>query len=554
MLRRLALCLGLCLTAAAAHADYIDLYANPLDMPQNKGPRVGHSKVVLIPVQIDFAGYKPVDLGKLRTFFTEPAAHDRLNFNGYFETASGGRWQGDVTVAPLVEYKGCPSMLDQASCTIERGDVAALSKGMDFVRDVFRRSHDENKVDFSAFDANGLGGDPDGVIDGAMIVVNVPSVGIAFPIQYVNGGSNLSGGNGGPLVLDGIKIPYCAIGGARFAGGEQHLEYVILHEFGHTLGLADLYYEHPAAGDKYPSWGGLHFSLMGDYDYSDKAILPDAESRRALGWQQHVVVSGTRTLTLQPAAAGGFAVKLGIMSKERKEYFLVEARGPDGAIDKGVVDAAGKPTYGLAVYHVDWSRGPKPNLGEWTARMVYCLDCDPFHPFIRNLESSGTFGLLSGSRGSARSAFGGGASDDQVLFAPGQTLSSIPNAPPLSPTYRYVATNYYDGTESGISIKDILVNADHTVTATFTAPPVADPCSDVVCPPLEQCIPRGAFAGSCEAIPAPQPGTGVGGHSVLPAQQTSGCSSGGTPGALCLLLLGALALRRKQATRAAIGS
>lgn len=548
MFRRLAFCLALC-AAAAARADFIDLYANPLDMPQNKGPRVGHSKVVLIPVQIDFGGYKPVDLDKLRAFFTEPASHDHLNFNGYFATASGGRWQGDVTVAPLVEYKGCPSMLDQATCTIQRGDVAALSKGMDFVRDVFRRSHAENKVDFSAFDANGLGGDPDGVIDGAMIVVNVPGVGIAFPIEYVNGGSNLDGGNGGPLVLDGIKIPYCAIGGARIVGGEQHLEYVILHEFSHTLGLADLYYEHPATGDKYPSWGGLHFSLMGDYDYSDKAILPDAESRRALGWQPHLVVSGTQTLTLSPAAAGGYAVKLGIMSGERREYFLVEERGPDGAIDKGVVDAAGKPAYGLAVYHVDWSRGPKANTGEWTTRMVYCLDCDPFHPFIRNLESSGTFGLVLSGSHTAHSA-SGGASDDQVLFGPGQTLASIPNAPALSPTYRYVASNYYDGTESGISIKDIVVNADHTVTATFTAPPVADPCSDVVCPPLEQCTRQGGFAGSCAPTPAPQASGGPGGHSVQTAPQTSGCSSSGTPGALGLVLLGVLALRRKQGLRA----
>src|SRR5205085_10009692 len=141
-------------------------------------------------------------------------------------------------------------------------------------------------------------------------------------------------------------------------------------------GMADLYYEHPSSGDKYPSWSGLHFSLMGDYDYSEALTLPDAESRRALGWQQHTVVSGTQTLRILPAGDGGRAVKLGMMSGARKEYFLAEVRRPSNGVDTGITDAQGNAAYGLSLYHVDWSVVPKADLGAWTARLIFCLDCD----------------------------------------------------------------------------------------------------------------------------------------------------------------------------------
>ena len=528
--------------ATGARADFIDLYADKLDMPRNKAPRVGRSKVVLIPVEIDNAGYDPIDQERVRAFFGQDTGAG-LTFSSYYDAASGGKLHLDVTVAPVVKYDGCPSMIKTtAGCTIPRGDVSALTQGMDFVRDVFRRAHDEGKVDFSQFDSNGLGGQPDGVIDGAMIVVNVPHAGIALPIQYVNSGSNLNGGTGGSLKLDGIEIPYVAVGGASTVNGAQHVEYVILHEFAHTLGFADLYYEHPSSGDKYPQWGGLHFSLMGDYDYDDKVPLPDAESRRALGWQQHQVISGTRAVTLAPAAMGGGAVKLGMVKDGRTEYFLAEARGPVAGIDNGLLDSSGNPAYGLAIYHVDWGKGPSAQVGAWTSRLLYCLDCDPYHPFIRNLESSGTFALVStGSNDVGHAAVQGGVPDDMVLWQ-GGAVTSRDGAAPLSGDNRYVATNFYDGSVSGISVRDIKVNADHTITATFTAPDVSDPCSDVICPALEQCVKSGVSAGNCQPITQviPEPGP-----AATPA--ATGCSGAGTPGLAGLLLLALLfGLRRRQ--------
>lgn len=525
--------------APAARADFIDLYANTQDVPENKAPRVGNSNVVVIPVQVDFGNFHPIDMDRLHVFFEGAHGTTDLTFRRYYETASNGRYHPTVTVAPLVEYASCPSMIHTSGCTIPRGDVSSLSQGVDFIRDVIKRSHDENKVDFSKFDVNGMQGGPDGTVDGVMILVNVPGVGIALPIEYVNSGSDLNGGTGGAFVLDGVRIPYISLGSS---------EYVLLHEFGHLLGLADLYYEHPSAGDKYPNWGGLHFSLMGDYGYTADVALPDAESRRALGWQPHLVVSGTQSITLAPAGAGGLSVKLGMMNDAHREYFLAEARGPAQGVDTGVKDGKGNPAWGLAVYHVDWSKGPKPDTGEWTSRLIYCLDCDPFHPFVGNVESSGGFLLVNnGAQGGAQANATPGVADDMVLFR-GGALQSVDNAQPLSPTNRYVASNYYDGTPSGISIRDITVNADHSVTATFTAPAVDDPCADVRCAALEQCITTGTMAGNCAALEVALPDAGP---TPVPTP-SPGCSTAGAPGfagGLLLALLGLAAVRRRTQRR-----
>lgn len=520
-------------TAFAARADFTDLYADTTDIPQNKAPALGHSNVVLIPVQIDFGNAPAVDMDRLHAFFDGTGAG--LTFPRYFEIASSNRYHPTVTVAPLVEYTGCPSVIHGSGCALGRGSLTAITSDMDFVRDVFRRAHDEGKVDFSKFDANGPNGAPDGVVDGALIVVNLPSAGFAIPIEYVNSGSNLAGGNGGALILDGVKIPYAAVGGASFPDGNQHLEYAVLHEFGHLLGLADLSYTHPGA-DKYPAWGGLHYSLMGDYDEGADVDLPDAESRRALGWQTHVVVSGTQTLTLLPAGQGGIAVKLGMMNQHRQEYFLAEVRGPAAGVDTGVKDARGNDTWGLALYHVDWSKGPKASTGEWPNRLLFCLDCDPYHPFVRNLESSGTFALVNQGAATAIKSHAGAGSvtDDAVLFQ-GGAISSLPDAQPLADNNKYVATNWYDGTASGISIRSIQVNADHSVTATFSAPNVDDPCTDVTCGSMQQCVESGAMAGNCVDITMsiPDAGTLTG---TVPA--STGCSSTGAPGIAALLVAG----------------
>jgi len=154
------------------------------------------------------------------------------------------------------------------------------------------------------------------------------------------------------------------------------------------------------------------------------------------------------------------------------------------------------------------------------------------------------------SDGATKGAVGPGSTvpDDSVLWQ-GGAISSLSNAQPLSETNHYVATNFYDGAASGVAIRDIKVNADHSVTATFTAPFVSDPCSDVTCGSMEQCVPTGALAGNCAAVEVsiPDAGTLVTGHVAA-----ANCSSSGGPGFAGILVFAglaaaALARRKKRA-------
>ncbi len=126
-----------------------------------------------------------------------------------------------------------------------------------------------------------------------------------------------------------------------------------LHEFGHTLGLADLY-EYSLCGNGVGNGLGV-YSLMSLGNYlptspaSAQGTRPgnlDPWSRAFLGFEQPTVVSGSGHYTLPPLTRGGGVLKVWKNGQPGSEYFLVENRineGPDQYL----------PGQGLLIYHVD---------------------------------------------------------------------------------------------------------------------------------------------------------------------------------------------------------
>jgi M6 family metalloprotease-like protein len=119
------------------------------------------------------------------------------------------------------------------------------------------------------------------------------------------------------------------------------------HEFGHTLGLPDLYD---------PSAAGLgFFSLMalGNYlPYEAGKVLGqrpgnlDAWSRQYLGFDERRNATLFGPFTLSPVTRGGGSLRVWTNGEPGTEYFLLENRkreGPDEFL----------PGDGLVVYHVD---------------------------------------------------------------------------------------------------------------------------------------------------------------------------------------------------------
>ncbi|MBS2032989.1 MAG: hypothetical protein JST54_34270 [Deltaproteobacteria bacterium] len=458
------------LSAPPARADFADHFARRTDVPYDKVPSRGHSKVLVIPIEV--AGFPTIDMDQLRSFFGNGPG----SFGEYWSVTSHGLYSVEATVADPVQYDHCP--LPAATfpdCDVSRGDPAALGPAIDVMRDALSQVHARG-VNFKDFDVNGATGTSDGTIDGFLLLTNTPFGGIALPIFEFNTGDNLDGGTGGAFVLDGVQVPYVAV------GGEMR---VLLHEFGHLLGFTDIYDENDA-------WGGVDLSLMGNWDYDANPPLLDAESRYRIGWAPTLDLDKSATVKLSPSEAGNPILKIG----SDPEYFLVENRGPGSATDK---DLSGR---GIAIYHVDRSVGPTGDQGGFAFRLINCVECNEYHPYILNEVARGSFRWLDP----------GHFAVSQELYGPGDTLAPDPSGQPFSATHAVASTNAYDGGEStGITIEVLDQSGDDfdvQVTVPSTTPACAAPQP---CPAGSVCPDERCFVPSDATQPTAKRGCGCGG-------------------------------------------
>lgn len=443
------LALSLLLSAAAGRADYMDHFVIREDVGPHKAPYLGPAELVLIPVEVK--GFPPLDVGALQTFFSDDF---KGGFGDYYRTASLQRFKPHVTITQKVIFDTCPLPPAQfPKCEIRRGDINGLVAGMDMIREAVRRA-DALGTDFSKFDVNGKRGVADGWADGVMLLANVPFGGIAFPFSYFNRGDNLAGGTGGPLIVDGVKIPHVAI-----AGYSNH--WVMVHEFGHLLGLTDLY-------DESDTYDGLPLTWMGTWGYDAAIPLPDAETRWRLRWANWHQVSGRQQVVIKPVETSGQVWRLGTGN----EYFLIENRGPDGSFDRSVL------TRGLAIFHVDRTmKTLRGEEGRFVDRILECVNCNPWRPYIQWMQADGLF---------QQQDKGGKPDFASDLFRDGDELKPVAGAGVLSATNRVLSSNFYSGESSGLSITAIKVRSDGSIEATLEAPNDGQ-CVDALCAEGEGC-------------------------------------------------------------------
>jgi immune inhibitor A len=208
------------------------------------------------------------------------------------------------------------------------------------------------------------------------------------------------------------------------------------HEFGHTLGLVDLYD---------PNAAGLgFFSLMalGNYlPYVANQVLGshpgglDAWSRQYLGFDPPDVATTPGQYKLAPVSEGGGSLKIWSNGEPGTEYYLVEYRtlnGPDQYL----------PGDGLVVYHVNDLQND--NLGGPANYRVSIVQADSLHPL--QLEDPS----INGNYGDAADPFPG------TLGKRSLTNDTQPNTRSLS------------GANTGIRIWNIVAGAgDNADSASF---------------------------------------------------------------------------------------
>lgn len=450
-------CLVTSLVSAAptpASADFIDHIATSDDVGRAKVPAFGRSRVLVLTMEVD--GFDPLDMDALRAYFSPDPTPGEPNFTDFYTRMSLGDYVPEAEVLDPIRFESCPLPEDYfgfEDCFIPRnggGGAAALESldvGLEVLETLIERADQELGVDFARYDINGIDGEPDGWIDGVLLVHNINFGGIALPVFFVR--------RDGPITVDGVQINIVGI---------AESPNVALHEFGHLLGWADLY-------DESRQTQGFQYSAMGSWLYETPPPAIDAYSRIAIGWTEPQVIAegeSVEGVRLPPATDTGAVVQLG----QGDEYFLIENRGalPGDYIDAGIEGR------GLSVVHVNLAKLPDPREGGWPLRLLNCLNCEPWSPFLMNEQADGNFSLQSTL---------GRRNDAEDLFMDGDDfLPNTINFLPLDVDNKAFSSNRYDGAVTGATLTNLRFEGD---VAVFDVR-VDEPCSIITCTGRRVCV------------------------------------------------------------------
>jgi M6 family metalloprotease-like protein len=350
--------------------------APAVDAAETAGQAIGLRKTVVILLQ--FPDLSADTLGH------PPEAYDSLLFslgtrpNGslrdYYRDASGGKLDIDGTVTRWYTAPHPYSYYVADSSGFGRWPNNAQTMALDAVLLA------DPDVDWSQFD-----GDGDGTVDGIFVVHAGPGGEETGSLQQIWSHKwNLVG----VVTLDNTLIfPYTSepeawgLNSAYYQAGDLISMGVFCHEFGHVLGLPDLYDVDDAASSGLGEWDLMAYGLYTHSPTQAPGTTPahmSAWCKAQLGWVEPTwVTQDSSGVTIPPVETSGRVFRLWRNGEESAEYFLVENRQPigfDSTLVHSSMEAGLGPAHGLMIYHVDESR---PN------------NSDPAHKLIDVVEAGG---------------------------------------------------------------------------------------------------------------------------------------------------------------------
>ena len=266
----------------------------------------------------------------------------------------------------------------------------------------------DGAVDFSRFDLDG-----DGYVDMLWIVHAGPGAEITGnrkDLWSITSRATAGWSNGSPAdctdLVPGSQTQHIRID--RFTvlpelsglhPGQLNEIGVFCHEFGHTLGLPDLYDTSVLGGAA--NTGPGNWALMSSGAYGGDGISPESPSHMGawcslwLGWTNRVRPTQDTTLTLAPLIDGSPLIEFWFQGEDSPEHFLLENRIREG-YDKKL------PNDGLLVHQVD-----EAMIGQRISSNR--INTGPT-PGMRVLEADGDYDLYYGyNRGDASDPFPGTA-------------------------------------------------------------------------------------------------------------------------------------------------
>jgi len=306
--------------------------------------------------------------------------------------------------------------------------------------------------DYTQFDNDGPdnipnSGDDDGYVDGIIVVYSGcgaewnPGNDNIWPHKSSLGSYEYEtgdlGANGSNVIVKSYAVnPELAGGGDCYTNTIRPIG-VYAHEFGHILGLPDLYDRDDSNGD---SEGIGHWCLMASGSWQgwggDTPAHMSSWCKSEMGWLEPVVLSSDEiSLNIPQVETNPYAVKIWEDDYFWSRYFLVENRQPVG-FDS---DLEGP---GLIIYHVDENR----RYGSYRFSSGPAND-DETHKLVDVEEADGLDDMDNEvNRGDAGDPFPG--TSNNFTF----NDNSYPSA------------SRYDNTETGIAVFNIS-SSDSLMTA-----------------------------------------------------------------------------------------
>ena len=263
------------------------------------------------------------------------------SFKTFYETSSGGQLTIDVDVRGWYratnnfQYYAADSGYDRAADLVREAVNAAEIAG----------------TDFSLYD-----NDSNGSVDGILAVHSGPGaeIGSQTGLYIWSHRWVMRAGNLGSAFYDGVSIDDYMINPETRSATNNSISGigVFCHEFGHNLGLPDLYDTDRTNGN---SEGIGNWCLMAGGAYSGSSNRPSnfsAWCKEDLGWDvpQIIPLGQTGTYTLPPASTSRNEIyKVSVPFPITDEYFLIENRqlvGKDSDL----------PSHGLAIWHINTTK------------------------------------------------------------------------------------------------------------------------------------------------------------------------------------------------------
>ncbi len=432
-------------TLGESHADRESLLSIAGDtLSRNVSPRV----LVLMVDFSDRAGVVSRDFFQDLLFGKDPAVSPNGSFRDYYREVSYGQW--DITGGvnrPGIAWVRLPQVSHYYS-----GDCFGIGRGSEcpapqypqnpqkMIEDAITAARAAG-IDFGAYDGNG-----DGFVDSLFVVhagrgselsLDRGDIWSHRGVVPVPMDTNSTNSSGRPVYVRS----YTTVPEYWYRPGDMTIG-VIAHEYGHDLGLPDLYdLDYDAAG--IGNWS-LMATGCWNGNLGNTPAQFDAWSKYRLGWVKPRRVFGT--LVNQPIAAAATFPDVYQFSESEMpnpvEYFLIENRQRVG------FDAA-LPGSGLLIWHID--ENAQDNRNQWYPG---CSNCSG-HYRVALIQADQKWNLeRNQNRGDSGDPFPGicATRTCSVEFTGFSKLNN----------------NLYTGRQGGFSITTISASGP-TITATLSA-------------------------------------------------------------------------------------